>query len=212
MRWRAASLAPAFAFCLMASMAWAEAPFTWPASPAARAEAEARLIGLQSALAHHPSATQVLGDWCARYRLAPDPRILAIQVKGAPHPAPQSVRQNLVLRPGEALGYRRVQLLCGSLVLSDAENWYVPDRLTPAMNALLDHTDTPFGLAVKTLHFTRRTLASERLWQPEAAPAGTRLAIPDHVLRNIGLLTAANGEPISQVIENYTAAVIGPPP
>lgn len=212
MPWRAWPLALAAAFCLVASMAWAEPPFTWPASPPARAEAEARLIALQSALAHQPSATKVLGDWCARYRLAPDPRIVAIQVKGAPHPAPESVRQNLALRPGEALGYRRVQLLCGHLVLSDAENWYVPDRLTPAMNALLDHTDTPFGLAVGSLHFTRRTLASERLWQPEAAPAGERLAIPDHVLRNIGLLTAENGEPISQVIENYTAGVIGPAP
>ncbi|GAB0113126.1 hypothetical protein AcidC75_06500 [Acidisoma sp. C75] len=226
MRWRAAPAALVFA-CILgpglcadlfpglgggAAMAAAEPPFTWPDSPAARAEAEARLLSLQAALAHQPSATRVLGEWCARYHLAPDPQIVAIQVKGAPHAAPASVRHNLALRPGEALGYRRVRLLCGALVLSDAENWYVPDRLTPAMNALLDHTDTPFGLAVKSLHFTRRTLASERLWRPEATPPGPRLAIPEHVLRNIGLLTAEGGAPISQVIENYTAAVLGPAP
>jgi hypothetical protein len=193
-------------------MAGAEqSPSSWPATAAGRAAAQARLDQLQQALRDQPSATLVLESWCARYHLAADPKIIAERVHGAPKPAPDSVRRNLALAPGETLGYRRVQLLCGGQVLSDADNWYVPDRLTPAMNALLDHSDTPFGLAVKSLHFKRRTISSETLWKPEPVTTGERLILPDHVLRNVGLLTAASGQPISQVIESYTAAVLGAP-
>ena len=77
------------------------------------------------------------------------------------------------------------------------------------MNGLLDHSDTPFGLAVRSLHFKRRTLSSQKLWAPAASPDGASLALPDHVLRNEDLLTSRNGLPISQVIENYTAAILG---
>jgi chorismate-pyruvate lyase len=191
----------------------AATPLTWPDTPAARTAAAARLDSLQQLLMRQPSATLVLGQWCAAYHLAPEAHIVAQRVRGAPKPAPASVRQNLALKPGEPVGYRRVQLLCGDRILSDADNWYVPDRLTPAMNRLLDQTDTPFGLAVRSLHFRRQTLSSERLWSPPAAlSAGGMMPIPDHLLRNEGLLTVAGGVPISQVIESYTAAVLGAAP
>ncbi|MBW4021760.1 MAG: hypothetical protein HIU92_01255 [Proteobacteria bacterium] len=190
--------------------AHAATPLPWPDTPAARAAAEARIAHLQQLLESEPSATLVLRQWCATYHLAADPRIVAKPVRGTPRPPPESVRRNLALRPGEAVGYRRVHLLCGAHILSDAENWYVPDRLTPAMNAALDHSDTPFGLAVRSLHFKRRTLSSDRLWSP--ASAGGGMAAPDHVLRNEGLLIIDGGVPIAQVIENYTAAILGAAP
>jgi len=43
--------------------------------------------------------------------------------------------------------YRRVQPSCGDHILSEADNWYVPRRLTPEMNRLLETTDVPFGRA-----------------------------------------------------------------
>ena len=185
-------------------------PMRWPNTAAARATAESRIDQLQAQLMSQPSATLVLTRWCAAYKLAPTPRIVARRVLGPPRPAPRDVRRNLALRPGEATGYRRVQLLCGVRILSDADNWYVPDRLTPAMNRILDHTDTPFGLAVRRLNFRRRTLSSEKLWAPAAS--GGVMTLPDHVLRNVGLLTVAGGLPISQVIENYTLEILGTPP
>ena len=183
----------------------------WPDTPAARHAATERIDQLQRELMRQPSATLVLARWCAAYDLAPDPRILARRVLGPPKPLPDGVRLNLALKPQEAVGYRRVQLLCGDRILSDADNWYVPDRLTPAMNRLLDDTDTPFGLAVRSLRFKRRTLSSEKLWRPPAEEGGF-LDVPDHLLRNEGLLTVAGGLPISQVIENYTAEILGTPP
>jgi chorismate-pyruvate lyase len=185
----------------------------WPATPAARQLAAARIAQLQQQLASEPSATLVLTRWCATYHLAPEPRIIARRVHGSAKPLPDRVRVNLALKPGEAVGYRRVQLLCGDRILSDADNWYLPDRLTPAMNHLLEHTDTPFGVAVRSLHFKRRTLSSDILWVPTAtAGPGGMMTIPDHLLRNEGLLTIAGGLPIAQVIENYTAEVLGAPP
>jgi hypothetical protein len=194
-------------------VAGAAAPSTWPDTPAARAVAQTRLDRLQQQLMRQPSATLVLGQWCAAYHLAPVARIVARRVRGAPKPPPPRVRLNLALKPGEGVGYRRVQLLCGDHILSDADNWYLPDRLTPAMNRVLDQTDTPFGLAVRSLHFRRQTLSSERLWSPASAPpTGGTMAIPYHLLRNEGLLTVTGGLPISQVIENYTAQILGAPP
>jgi chorismate-pyruvate lyase len=205
--WRAILMGLGLA--LAPAMAAADPSLIWPNTAANRAEAEIRLDHLQRALSQEPSATLVLEHWCAEYHLAPVPKIVAQRVDGSPKTAPESVRRNLRLTSGEALGYRRVQLFCGDLILSDADNWYVPDRLTPAMNALLDHTDTPFGLAVRSLHFQRRTISSQRLWTPSAAPSAGGLAIPEHVLRNVGLLTTPDGRPISQVVESYTGAVLG---
>jgi hypothetical protein len=59
-----------------------------------------------------------------------------------------------------------MQLFCGDKLLSEADNWYVPGRLTPEMNRLLDQTDTPFGRAVKDLDFQRQTLKATALWRP----------------------------------------------
>ncbi len=209
--WRAGLIAVALSLPLPA-MASADALPAWPDTPAARAEAATRISLLQQELGSQPSATLVLARWCATYRLAPDPKIVAERVRGAPKPAPDSVRRNLALKPGEAVGYRRVQLFCGPHILSDADNWYVPDRLTPAMNQLLDHSDTPFGRAVRSLHFKRQTLSSKKLWTPTESPVGASLMLPEHVLKNEGLLTVGNGLPISQVIENYTAQILGPSP
>ena len=198
---------------LGAPIAMAAGPVEWPNTPAARAVAKVRIAQLQQQLMSNPSATVVLAQWCAAHHLVPEPQIVARRVLGPPRPLPERVRLNLRLKPGEAVGYRRVQLLCGDRILSDADNWYVPDRLTGAMNQRLDQTDMPFGLAVRSLHFRRRTLSSEVLWVPGAlAATGGMMTIPDHLLRNEGLLTIPGGLPISQVIEKYTAEILGAPP
>lgn len=78
-------------------------------------------------------------------------------------------------------------MLCGALVLSEADNWYVPGRLTPEMSKLLDTTDLPFGRVVQTLHFQRHTLSSTLLWQP----------LPEGWEMNAGVTQRRRGDPIS---------------
>jgi len=107
-------------------------------------------------------------------------------------------------------------------VLSEADNWYVPSRLTPEMNHVLETTDTPFGKAVAALHFRRHTLSADLLWRPlpaswEMGPAAAQddkgaLAIPDHVLEHRAVLSTPDGEPFSEVVESYTSDVLAFPP
>ncbi len=126
--------------------------------------------------------------------------------------------------------YRRVRLLCGAAVLSEADNWYVPGRLTAEMNKLLDTTDLPFGKVVQALHFRRRTVSSKLLWLPlpegwEMNPSGkndvsAELQVPAKVLEHRALLTLEDGTPFSEVVENLhrqcscipaaAAAALGP--
>ncbi len=189
--------------------------------PAAEGEHLAR-IGLlallqtfNADLLSHDSATLTLERWCADHRLADPAKILARRDQGVIKPIPDDVRAGLSVGANESIGYRHVQLACGSHVLSEADNWYVPNRLTAEMNRQLDATDEPFGKVVKPLGFQRRTLATQLLWSPlppgwemskapmPSGPAAT-LRIPRHVLRHDAILYSAAGIPFSAVVETYT--------
>ncbi len=156
---------------------------------AAQADAAARLRA--DVLANN-SATVVLGQWCAAAQLATPPAIRALR-DGGDVPASAQIRALLQAGADEPIRYRRVKLMCGSHVLSEADNWYVPARLTPAMNTLLDTTDTPFGAAVKALDFHRTTLDADTVNDPHT------------ILRVRALLLTPDNRPFSLVVENYTS-------
>ena len=115
--------------------------------------------------------------------------------------------------------YRRVRLACGGRVLSEADNWYVPGRLTPEMNRVLMETTTPFGRAVLDLGFHRELLSAELLWRPLPegwemqpslpAPAGATLAIPGQILEHRAILLNRENVPFSEVVETYTDEILG---
>jgi chorismate-pyruvate lyase len=186
-----------------------------------RLEAQALLETLNAELLSHDSATATLERWCSAYRLAPTPQIVAVRAAGATSPASEELRHDLQVAPRDELRYRRVSLKCGERVLSEAENWYVPARLTPAMNTLLETTQTPFGRVVQPLHFLRHTLAAEALWMPLppdwalqptlTAGTGAPLCVPPLLLRHRALLTLPDGTPISEVVETCTASVLAVP-
>ena len=186
----------------------------------ARVELLALLQTLNADLLSHDSATLTLERWCADHRLAEPPRIVARRLRDAVKPIPEDLRALLKVDAGEPIGYRHVQLVCGTHVLSEADNWYVPRRLTAEMNQRLDTTDEPFGKVVQPLHFRRSTLSAELLWSPlppgwemSAAlptPAGDRsaLRVPDAVLRHRAILLDAEQVPFSTVVETYTNKIV----
>ncbi|MBD8881459.1 hypothetical protein IHE49_13310 [Rhodanobacter sp. 7MK24] len=215
MRWRS------FAACLATALVIvpaASARDDWPDTPLARTQALAELQTLNAELLSHPSATLTLEHWCSAHHLAASAKILAHRVQGGDKPLPPDGRMLLGIGADEPVRYRRVQLGCGDVVLSDADNWYVPSRLTATMNRQLDTTDEPFGKVVQLLHFRRQTLSADLLWSPlpqgwdsgaVLPPASNQpLAIPSHVLQHRALLYTQDNQPFSLVVESYTASVL----
>jgi len=197
-----------------------EAPRTpgWPDTAIARTEALALLQTLNADLLSHDSATLTLERWCAAHGMASPAKVTAERVQGEARPLPEDLRTQLGIAADEPVAYRRVALRCGGRTLSEAENWYVPARLTAAMNRTLETTDAPFGKVVQPLHFRRRTLSAELLWSP--LPAGWEsagrlpadragaLAMPHRLLQHRALLFDGAGRPFSALIETYTDQVL----
>jgi hypothetical protein len=146
------------------------------------------------------SATVTLEGWCGERGLAAVPTITAVR-GSADKPASAEIRAELKVGPEAPVRYRQVQLVCGTKVLSEADNWYLPAVLTPEMNRALDETQAPFGRVVAPLGFTRRTLSARNL-TPERGRA------PPHVLEHRAVLSTGAGVPFSLVVERYTAAVL----
>jgi chorismate-pyruvate lyase len=187
----------------------------------ARVEALAVLQTLNADLLSHDSATLTLERWCDVHKLAASPRIVASRVTDIDKPPTPEQRRELGITAADPVRYRRVKLMCGALVLSEADNWYVPGRLTPEMNKLLDTTDSPFGVVVRALHFQRHTLSSTLLWLPlpagwemnatSARDAGADQPIPSKLLEHRAVLTLPDGTPFSEVVETYTDKVLAFP-
>jgi chorismate-pyruvate lyase len=158
------------------------------------------LTRFEGTLAAHDSATAALQSWCSARGIAAPAEIRARLITEPPRAATPAIRTALGAAPQEPVAYRHVRLTCGKTVLSDAQNWYVPARLTPAMNAALETTDTPFGKITAPLGYRRERLAAQRGRAAEC-PHGT-------VLSHRALLRLADGHPISFVSECYTGANI----
>ncbi len=196
---------------------------TWTDSPVARLEALALIESLNAEILSSSSATLTLERWCRDHTLADPPQIVAhrIDVPAAPAATPTAeVRADLQVSSSEPVRYRRVELACGAHVLSVAENWYVPSRLTPDMNRVLDDTQTPFGKVVLPLKPHRETLAVQHLWSPlpegweglrnssrsglpEAQGAAVPLDIPPALFEHRAVLYTEAHVAIAEVREVY---------
>jgi hypothetical protein len=158
------------------------------------------LRDFEAALDRNDSATAALAGWCADHHMAEPPTIRAERLGGADKPATAEIRRRLGAAPDEPLRYRRVRLLCGAHVLSEADNWYRPSLLTAEMNRRLDTSDAPFGQVVRPLNFHRITL--DVRWLPGQSDE------PRPVLRHRAVLVTGEGKPFSLVVETYTDEVL----
>jgi hypothetical protein len=170
----------------------------WLAALLLLAGCTSTLTEFEDTLASQDSATAALGQWCAAHALASPAQIRATPNAGEQLAATPEIRALLGVSAAEPVAYRNVRLSCGDRVLSLARNWYVPARLTPAMNQQLTQSDTPFGTVVAPLGFRRERLAAQRGASADCPP-GT-------VLSHAAVLRLADGAAISMVVECYTAA------
>jgi hypothetical protein len=196
---------------------------TWPDTYVARLQVLALIQTLNAQVLSSSSATLTLEAWCRDHQLAKEPTIIAELVRGATKSPAAEQRQRLQVTPEVEVKYRRVQLRCGNRVLADADNWYVPDRLTADMNRLLDTTGTPFGKVVQPLEPYRQTFAVKLLWSPLPdgwehgsirASTGTTgvLTIPDALFEHRAVLYTREHQPFSEVDEVYRRQLLAFPP
>lgn len=181
-----------------------------------RLENHALLQQLNGELLASSSATRTLETWCTEHRMGT--AIVAVRVPDVrKEPSPEQL-QRLRVSDASEVHYRRVELRCGAYLFSEADNWYVPARLTPSMNELLSTTDTPFGKVVAPLTPYRRTIAATMLWTP--LPRGwemqrrhrscrrCRVTIPKEVFQHRAVLYTAEHLPFSEVVETYQSELL----
>ncbi|WP_293676457.1 hypothetical protein [uncultured Phenylobacterium sp.] len=180
-----------------------------------RTRLQDQVQALNAALLSHDSATAVLQAYCDRR----SPGAGKIRARKGPVSddlrLAAAARRLLGASPAEPMRHRRVELLCGEVVLSRADNWYLPNRLTQQMNTTLQTTERPFGVVVAPLGFRRRTLTVRALFEP--LPAGwesepelyeTPVAIPSDILQHRAVLQAPDGRPFSYLVETYRASIL----
>lgn len=208
--------------CLPVAAQVQESP-TWPDTFVSRLAALALMQSLNADILSSPSATLTLEKWCRDHKLTREPKIVAHSIKnGVKAPTPEQ-RRRLQINDEEQVKYRKVQLRCGDKVLSEAENWYVPSRLTGEMNRILDTSETPFGKAVQPLGPYRQTFAVKLLWSPlpegwelespRNLPRATKqlLAIPAALFEHRALLYSREHKPFAEVYEIYQRQILAFP-
>jgi chorismate-pyruvate lyase len=138
-----------------------------------------------------------------------------IRQRFAPAVVPDEVMAALGPAASEAVHYRQVRLMCGSLALAVAENWFVPHRLTEDMNEALNQTNIPFGSVIAPLHPVRRTLVANA-WplvdEPVEAPPWFRGSAhgshPEIILEHKAMILSNSGTSLAHVNEFFFANLV----
>lgn len=201
---------------LSTSVAGAAGAPSWTDTPTARLEALALIQTLNARILSSSSATLTLESWCRDHALADPAVIVARRMDNTADIATDPPRRDLQVATREKVRYRRVALTCGDHVLSIAENWYVPSRLTAQMNRLLETTQAPFGKVVQPLSPHRETIAVQLLWLPlpdgwelaqspgtDALQPGQPLELPPGLFAHLAILYTPSHQPIAEVNEVY---------
>ncbi len=113
-------------------------------------------------------------------------------------PSPnEGLHERLRLTPGDVLRHRAVRLMAGVRVLSQAELWYVANRLPAARVKQLESSEIPFGRIMQPVGLKRSVLRA-RICGPEEAA----------LLAHRALLSAPSGLPVAEVYELYPRTLL----
>jgi uncharacterized protein YjiS (DUF1127 family) len=181
--------------------------------PAPPAKAAALVRELSGHLLHASTATEALHAWCVAHRLSAGPITAVKQDPDRPRCADDDVLDELMPARHERISYRCVRLVRGRVVLSEADNWFIPERLPPEVRSALETTDMPFGAAIARLRPSRRTYFVRFPELSSASEAGTGgwpagLSPSTPILEHKAIVLDQNRQPLSVVSERYCAALL----
>ncbi len=138
---------------------------------------------LHAALLAADSATSVLESFFGA---------ITVQRRDQPPSPNEGLRERLRLTADDVLRHRAVRLVAGDKMLSQAELWYVANRLPAERVQTLATSDTPFGRIMKPLGLKRIVLETQL-----CAPA------EDCSLVHRAILVEPRGLPVAEVYERY---------
>jgi chorismate-pyruvate lyase len=171
---------------------------------------------LSRRLCNTPTATATLFAWCEEHRLSSGPVTVICRCRCQAPAVARDVLTELKPLPREPVAYRSVQLVRGGLPLVDAENWFIPHRLSPDMRDALEATDIPFGDLIAPLSPMRRTLSVRAREFPVEIPVSHLLETqrveqqhPEAILRIDAVVISGSGLPLAYVRENFRPELIG---
>ncbi|WP_457090407.1 hypothetical protein [Microvirga sp. P5_D2] len=102
-----------------------------------------------------------------------------------------------------------------TLHLATAENWFVPQRLTAAMNDRLQTTDIPFGTVIAPLNPFRRTLAVRSAPFTSGSPVTPAWLgglsddpHPEIILEHTAVILSSSGAPLAFVREWFRSDLV----
>ncbi|WP_414476370.1 hypothetical protein [Microvirga sp. M2] len=161
------------------------------------------------------TATETLLAWCEEHGLAEGPITVERQQQLVLSAVPYEVRAALGPASNEAVHYRQVRLVRGSVPLAVAENWFLPDRLTANMNEVLNQSTIPFGTVIAPLRPSRRTLIGrpqpltvDPSEDPERPRGSTGQRSPEIILEHVAVILGGSGTVLALVKEHYLADLI----
>lgn len=146
-----------------------------------------------------PTATGGLLSWCEARGLSAGPITVDLRRDVEPRPLDEECRAALKAGPLEKVIYRLVVLRRGALVLAEADNWFRPRLLTPAMLEALETTDIPFSGVIEPLEPVRRTFG---------VSFDTPRLGADYAVEHRAVLAGPDGTPIAVVRERFRADLV----
>jgi uncharacterized protein YjiS (DUF1127 family) len=181
--------------------------------PAPPSKAAALVRELSDHLLHASTATEALHAWCVAHGISAGPITAVKQRPDRRRYADDDVLDELRPERHERIAYRCVRLVRGLVVLSEADNWFIPERLPPEVRSALAATDMPFGAAIARLRPSRRTYSVRFPELSTASEAGTGgcpagLSPSTPILEHKAVVLDQNRQPLSVVSERYCAALL----
>lgn len=187
----------------------ATASKAWWAASGAEESALTQIRMLNEALLAGHSATLVLDAWCAHNGMAQAGAVRVEKISaGRLARIPTGVHKALAVERGGDILHRRVRLMCGAHILSEADNWFVPARVTPAMRDTLATTDTSFGRVVAPLNFIRRPLSLRMIATSATIRAAAAQLTGFDLFAHDAVLMLPDGRPLAYVRETYKSGAL----
>ncbi|WP_153010545.1 hypothetical protein [Falsirhodobacter sp. alg1] len=129
-------------------------------------------------LSQHSTASAALVAWCST-RFPDDAPVLRVTVLEDRAVMPQEAAPRLG-NAADAMRFRRVQILWGDMPVSQAVNWYLPNRLPAGVAADLQTSTLPFGVLIAGYCPSRHNTGTEIVDHPDyALTVRAVLSLPD---------------------------------